>query len=202
MGVSPPLQRTTQLGLAETTTASRKPTLTEETAWRLRFVLRGVATEKGKKVDDIFVVSGNFIEDEGYEPPQGSFEQLQDASEKDPSRLKLVRSRWQLSEDPNDRKDGLWVWGLFKEPLYPFLLLKLETEAIPLSGEEGDSILPLQLFAQVDHKREDGAVILEGNTDLKVRQMETIQADLFGAATADIYEEVSIGSLSIQPLAS
>jgi hypothetical protein len=23
-------------------------------------------------------------------------------------------NRWTLSEDPNDRKDGLWIWGLFK----------------------------------------------------------------------------------------
>ena len=23
-------------------------------------------------------------------------------------------NRWTLSEDPNDRKDGLWIWGLFE----------------------------------------------------------------------------------------
>ncbi len=23
-------------------------------------------------------------------------------------------NRWKLSEDPNDRRDGLWIWGLFK----------------------------------------------------------------------------------------
>jgi hypothetical protein len=28
---------------------------------------------------------------------------------------------WTLSEDKNDRKDGLWIWGLFEEPKYPYL---------------------------------------------------------------------------------
>ena len=195
------------LGMAEITTttssSASNPTLTEETTWKLRFVLRGVSTAKRKKVDEIFVISGSFVEEEGYEPPQGSFVQKIDSAESEgPTRLKLAKSRWQLSEDPNDRKDGLWVWGLFKEPLYPFMLLKLETESIPLSGSDDDSILPLQLFAQVDHRRDDAAVILGATTELKVRQMETVQADLFGVATADIYQEVSVGSLSIQPVAS
>jgi len=183
--------------------ANRKATLTEDTLWRLRFVLRGVATAKGKKVDEIFVATGTFVEEEGYEPPQGQFVQVASTKEGADDRLQIISSRWQLSEDPEDRKDGLWIWGLFKEPLYPYLLLKLETEAVPLSGgeQQDDSILPLQLFAQVDHKRgENGEVILQGNTELKVRQMETINADPFGASQVDVYEEVSIGSLSIQPM--
>ena len=39
---------------------------------------------------------------------------------------------WQLSEDPDDKRDGLWVWGLFEEPLYPFLLVSLDSEKIGL----------------------------------------------------------------------
>ena len=31
--------------------------------------------------------------------------------------LKVKGGRWKLSEDPEDRKDGLWIWGLFQEPL-------------------------------------------------------------------------------------
>ena len=198
-------KETTSTG--STTSSSKPATLTQDTTWKLRIVLRGVSTAKGKKVDELFVVSGNFLEEEGYEPPQGSFVQQQKDGDngESSSQLKIVNSRWQLSEDPNDRKDGLWVWGLFKEPLYPFLLLNLETEALPLSGSDEDSILPLQLFAQVNHKRagdDNGAVILEGTTDLKVRQMETVKADPFGGATVDIYEEKSVGSLSIQPVMS
>ena len=35
--------------------------------------------------------------------------------------LEFGDSRGKPTEDP---KDGLWVWGLFKEPLYPFMLLQ------------------------------------------------------------------------------
>ena len=65
-----------------------------------------------------------------------------------------------------------------------------------------DFILPLQLYAQANHKRNEGAVVLEGTTELKVRQSETISADPFGASKVDIYEEVSVGTLSMQPFAS
>ena len=187
---------------------ARQPTLTPDTVWKLRLILRGVATAKGKKVDEIFVLSGSFVEEEGYEPPQGFFAQLSLSQQGDndgvEQRLQIVKSRWQLSEDPEDRKDGLWIWGLFKEPLYPFMLLQLETAAVPLVGrtdDDKDFILPLQLYAQVNHKRKDGAVLLDGTTEVKVRQMETINADPFGASKVDIYEEVSIGSLAIRPVA-
>jgi len=186
---------------SSTSLSASKKTLTEETTWRLRFVLRGVATEKGKKVDEIFQVNAHFIEEEGYEPPQGSLQVISDDNdEAPPPRFQWTQSRWQLSEDPNDRKDGLWVWGLFKEPLYPFLLLQLQTDAIPVAGTEDDKIMPLQLYAQINHKRdEEEGVILEAS-DLKVRQTETIKADPFGAATVDLVEDVNIGTISVQPM--
>lgn len=181
--------------------AASKATLTEETVWKIRFVLKGIETEKGKKVDEIFRIDANFLEEEGYEPPQGSIRQIPIETD----RLKITKSYWQLSEDPKDRKDGLWVWGLFKEPLYPFLLLKLETDAIPLTDNEHDGddsndfIKPLQLFAQIDHRRDSERGVILDASDLKVRQVETIKADPFGAAKVDVYEEVSVGTLSIQP---
>ena len=168
-----------------------KTTLTEETDWKLRLVLRSVSTTQGRKVDHVVSATVQFREEEGYEPPQGSIT----TAEGDP--LKITKSYWKLSEDPNDRKDGLWIWGLFKEPLYPFMLLQMEVDEIPLS--EDDTIQPLQLYAQINHKRDDEAgVILEAG-ELKVRQMETINADPFGVASVDVYEEVNIGTLSILP---
>ena len=175
-----------------------KTTLTEETDWNLRFVMRGVPTQKGKRVDEIFSVRAQFLEEEGYEPPQGVLKQVE--KQDDASRMKITKIRWQLSEDPNDRKDGLWVWGLFKEPLYPFLLLQLETDEIRLAAgtEDEDSIQPLQLYAQIIHKRDgDLGVVLEG-ADLKIRVQETVNADIFGVSKAELYEEESIGTLSIQ----
>lgn len=155
-------------------------TLTDETTWKLRFLLQGLPTEKGKKVNEIlFTINAKFVEEEGYEPPQGDLKQVLALDENDETsggQLKISSSRWLLSEDPNERKDGLWVWGLFKEPLYPYLLLQLETERVPLPGEDDDAIKPLKLFAQLDHQREkEVGVILKGG-DLKIREMETMKA--------------------------
>jgi hypothetical protein len=186
----------------EATATGKKSTLTEHTTWRLRFVLQGVMTKKGKKVDEIFVATCKFLEEDGYEPPQGALQQVELTSD----RLKVTASYWKLSEDPNDRKDGLWIWGLFKEPLYPFMLLQLETAAVPLSGnanadgEDVDEILPLQLYAQINHSRDsEMGVILEG-AELNVRQMETMKADPFGVSMVDVFEERNVGTLSIQVL--
>jgi hypothetical protein len=187
---------------AAATKTGKKSTLTEHTTWRLRFVLQGVMTKKGKKVDEIFVATCKFLEEDGYEPPQGALQQVELTSD----RLKVTASYWKLSEDPNDRKDGLWIWGLFKEPLYPFMLLQLETAAVPLSGytdadgEDVDEILPLQLYAQINHSRDsDSGVILQG-AELNVRQMETMKADPFGVSMVDVFEERNVGTLSIQVL--
>ena len=40
------------------------------------------------------------------------------------------KARWTLSEAEDTRGAGLWVWGLFKDPLYPFLLLQVNNEEI------------------------------------------------------------------------
>merc|ERR1712194_734220 len=133
-------------------------------------------------------------EEEGYEPPQGLLQQSfpeDSASDEDDadneqektssiSQMTVSSGRWTLSEDPEDRKDGLWIWGLFKEPLYPFLLLQFDVEKIPLPGEENDAIKPFRLFAQINHKREDnGEVVLSSVTDLSIKEKETFKADPF-----------------------
>ena len=198
----------TKSPLATTTYAptrlSLQKTLTEETTWDLRFLLQSVPTENGKKVDEFFSAKVQFVEDDGYEPPQGSLKQVFDTTSGDdegrdssPS-FKIVSSRWKLSEDPNDRKDGLWVWGLFAEPLYPFMLLQIETDKIPLPGDGSDSIKPLKLYAQINHKREkDEGVILSGGT-LNIKEAETFKADPFGAASVTLYDDVTVGNLQIQ----
>jgi hypothetical protein len=184
---------------SSSSTLSAVTTLTEETSWKLRFLLQDLPTEQGKKVNEmLFSVDAYFIEEEGYEPPQGDLKQI--FSDESETSFKVSKSRWLLSEDPTERKDGLWIWGLFKEPLYPFLLLQLETERVPLPGEEGDAIKPLKLFAQLNHQREkEVGVVLKGG-ELKVREMETLKADPFGASTIEVYEEVSIGKLNIEPM--
>jgi len=205
-------RRTMALAAGSATTSTA--TLTDSTTWTMRMNLENLPTVKGKKVDGIYVVKAKFIEEEGYEPPQGLLEQCfikKDAIDDETSESEgekrtlpsssqmIIRSgRWTLSEDPNDRKDSLWIWGLFKEPLYPFLLLQFDVEEITLSGEDQDAIKPFTLFAQINHKRGDnGEVILSSVTDLTVREKETYKADPFGAAKIDLYENVVVGKLQI-----
>lgn len=191
-------KRTTALHASKATAIA---TLTPETTWRLRFSLNGVPTKNGRKVGELFNVDVQFTEDEGYEPPQGDITQILPSDSDEVPYLKVTNGRWQLSEDPEDRKDGLWIWGLFKEPLYPYMLLTIETDAYKLPGEEADVINPLTLYAQINHKRDKdtGNVELDAST-LNIREIESIKADPFGAAKVDIYEEVKCGQLSLRPL--
>jgi len=219
---------------ASSSATSSMPTLTEDTVWNLRMALNNLPTEKGKKTDRIFSIQAKFIEEIGYEPPQGIIQQIFSISEDIgltteenvidgdsetqtrttkvgaetsatttafTTQMKIRSGRWSLSEDPNDRKDSLWIWGLFKEPLYPFLLLQFEIDSICLPGEEKDSIKPFQLYAQINHKRGDnGEVILSLVSDINIRQKETMKADPFGAATIDIYEDTPVGQIQLQPM--
>jgi len=181
--------------------------------------LNNLPTEKGKKTDRIFSFQAKFMEEIDYEPPQGIIQQIFSKSEdreendidgdretktrttKDEAQMKIRSGRWSLSEDPNDRKDSLWIWGLFKEPKYPFLLLQIEMDSIFLSGEEKDSIKPFVLYAQINHKRGDnGEVILSLVSDINVRQKETMKADPFGASLVDVYEDTPVGKIQLQPM--
>jgi len=189
------------------------PSLTEDTTWRLRFALNNVPTQNGRKVGELFVVHLQFIEEEGFEPPQGIVRQVfpdgapestDETGESSPNAAaptaKITGGRWKLSEDPDDRKDGLWIWGLFKEPLYPFLLLQIETGAYPIDGMEGDCLKPLVLYAQVDHKRDKGTGEVElGVAALNLREIEQMKADPFGAAKVEVFEEVKVGQLTLRP---
>eukprot|EP00536_Pseudo-nitzschia_multiseries_P000274 jgi/Psemu1/282216/fgenesh1_pg.4_\ len=211
VGVAPS-GRGRSVALAAESATTSKATLTEETTWTMRMNLENLPTTKGKRTGGIYVVQAQFVEEEGYEPPQGNLKQIfsksdesaDDADEEETaspssSQMTISSGRWTLSEDPEDRKDSLWIWGLFKEPLYPFLLLQFEVEEMTLPGEEKDSIQPFKLFAQINHKRGDnGEVILASVTDLTVREKETIKADPFGAAKLDLFENVVVGKLQLQ----
>ncbi|KAL7551429.1 hypothetical protein ACHAWF_014623 [Thalassiosira exigua] len=201
----------TALSMAQAASGVRKTTLTDETTWRVRLLLNDVTTAKGKKLDgQLFVLEGSFLEEDGYEPPQGSFrtkpKQSAEGEEGAPSAmtLEVKSSYWKLSEDPDDPKDGLWVWGLFKEPLYPYMLLQMETEELALpsssgSGEDGDgdSIPPLKLYARISHARSNEAGVELQAANLNVRVLERVQLP---GASVDLYEEEPVGQISFQPL--
>jgi hypothetical protein len=185
-------------------------TLTKDTTWRLRFALNSVPTRNGRKVGELFVVDVQFIEDEGFEPPQGSIVQVQKKTNDDDDEisslnveyLKILNGRWKLSEDPEDRKDGLWVWGLFKEPLYPYLLLQLETDEYNLpNSDPADAVQPLALYAQINHSRDkDSGNVELGTSVLNLREVELMKADPFGASMVEIFEDVNVGQLTLRPV--
>ena len=225
-------------GIETTTSVSSLPTLSSDTTWMIRLTLRNIKTQQGRTItNQMYVINGKFIPEENYEPPQGSFVQQptsttttpteattttvavpsSSASASSDSTMQITSSRWILSEDPNDRKDGLWIWGLFQQPLYPYLLLSLETKPIEIrnSGDTLDYIPALQLYVQLDHNcnRDTGSVSLlkkrtssdstttssGSNYELMIRQKEIIAADPLSLSKVEIYEEVSIGTISIQP---
>ena len=99
---------------------------------------------------------------------------------------------WQLSEDPEDKRDGLWVWGLFEEPLYPFLLVSLDSEEIGLP--EGG-----RLALQLGHKSRptEGEALLSSGT-VAVRRKENVAADRMGLSRAALDVDTNIGTVSAQ----
>ncbi|CAN0451057.1 unnamed protein product, partial [Ectocarpus sp. 12 AP-2014] len=105
-----------------------------------------------------------FDEEINFEPPQGSLEVIED----NPYFTQQAgKARWTLSEAEDTRGAGLWVWGLFKDPLYPFLLLQVNNLEI-VSG--GAKIAPGRLYVKVDHRRDDelGPTLKSGTVGVKI----------------------------------
>ena len=99
---------------------TKRALLDSSTLWRISLTL----TKSGcKSIEAIARV--RFIEDRNYEPPQGRLFVEDDFNGLIKVDEKGYAGSWTLSEDKDDRKDGLWIWGLFQEPKYPFLYFSL-----------------------------------------------------------------------------
>ena len=140
-----------------------------------------------------------FSEDEGFEPPQGTLF-VEDCVPAGVLREGEQSARWTLSEDPEDRKDSLWIWGLFSDPLYPFILFELEL-AGPLAITPEKSLPAGPLYFQVDHRRKDGAVQL-GEGPIKYKIFEKVAADLVGLSDLTYGEPVGCGTARFLDTAS
>ena len=148
--------------------------------WRLNFALPGYDTRTS--------VIAEFDDLVGYEPPQGQLMLVDDEGGR------RAAGSWKLSEDPEDKKDGLWVWGLFEEPLYPFLLLALDSDQIGLP--EGG-----RLAVQMGHKARPGEdQQLLGSGSVAVRRKESVAADRMGISKAVLDMDTNIGTVSAQPV--
>lgn len=167
---------------------SGKRSLTPECKWGLKMDLTAPRTS-GKYASVTTTV--RFSEEDGFEPPQG-FMTVDSCLPGGTLTLGQQKTRWLLSEDPEDRKDSLWIWGLFKEPLYPFILFELEL-AEPLEICDGVAIPAGTLYFQVNHRRKDGEVKLgEGTICYKVASEQG--ADLLGLSDFTYNEPVPCGT--------
>ena len=179
-------------------TEATSPTLSGN-PWRLALSLT-LPDTAGNIVSRSMAMTVNFVVDEGYEPPQGRIVPVTNSDDASIFVDASARSRWQLSEDPDDRRDGFWIWGLFEEPLYPFLLFNICFNDISLPGD-GEVIPGFTMFSQIDHlcDRKTGSVTLKEGI-ATVRVMKTVNADLAGLATAEIAESQTVGNIRFTPL--
>ena len=172
--------------LAALCSSSTKASLDINTQWRL-----SVKLKTDRAPNPVSLAANIAFEAEvDYEPPQGTIRILSCTPE---SALdKEQKARWSLSEDPDDRKDSLWIWGLFKEPLYPFLLFSLPTQELGLP-EELDQIPGGRLYFQVSHRRDPSAGVLLGSGTVSYRLDQSLSADLVGLSDFTYREAISCG---------
>ena len=176
--------------------------LTAETTWRCKLSL--------DKLREPIIASILFRPDDNFEPPQGTLELTQCLPEailpptpryKPPSDQFRPRPptgpqppRWTLSEDPDDRKDSLWIWGLFKEPLYPFILFSLPCGALEL--DDGSTLPAGALYIQASHRRDPQLGTLLGEGVVSYRVDQSLQADLVGLSDFTYSEPITCGTCS------
>lgn len=127
----------------------------------------------------------------GYEPPQGLI-RVESSLPEDALQLGEVDSRWTLSEDPDDRKDSLWIWGLFKEPLYPFILFQVPCLGIDFPN--GKRIPPGLLYIQAEHRRHPTEGLRLGDGIVTYRVAQSLNADLVGLSDFTYNEPIECGT--------
>lgn len=183
---------------------SRKATLDQNQLWRLTIRLEKQGFSSVEAIARV-----RFIEYRNIEPPGGRI-----FVEDDYNGFLRVDEKgygafaYTLSEDKDDRKDGLWIWGLFEEPKYPYLYFSLAvwSSVILTSGEEesvwNDTFGELtgnKLDIRFDHYREDGNVFLKNGQITFTPQNEKVKL-AFGAGEVNVGEPTVCGKVSIEPV--
>ncbi|XRB14982.1 hypothetical protein RI054_09g48220 [Pseudoscourfieldia marina] len=155
-----------------------KATLDATTTWVMRTKMKDDESANATRVV--------FDCDEGYEPPQGVVRTVDDGTE---------LGRWLLCEDPDAKSEnpldggGLWIFGLFDEPLYPFLVFTYVDDA------------GVELRAKVPHGRgkRRGTVLDGGFLTRKVTA--NVNADQFGMSRVDVVvRREGVGEVHLKPV--
>lgn len=181
---------------------SAKSTLDESTLWRIKLKLQ----KQGFK-ESSAIVRVRFIEARGYEPPQGRIFVEDDLNGVVNCDDKGYSGTWTLSEDKNDRKDGLWIWGLFEEPKYPYLYFYLDifNSTILASGEEepifgGDGVPNNRLNIRLSHNRDPIKGVILSNGEMTYQMTEFMKADPFGiGGQVNVGDIINAGKIDIRP---
>lgn len=176
--------------------------LTESTLWRLNISLKKEGQDK--RIDAVARV--RFVETPGYEPPSGKVFVQDDFNGLFRVNEKGFACNWGLSEDREDRKDGLWIWGLFDVPKYPFLYLNLNIfDSIVLPNGEEEKIpwdIPgSTLYCRFNHVNEkETGVVLDGAT-MTYQLDEFTKADPFGVGgQVKVGDFISAGTITLTPV--
>ena len=160
-----------------------KATLDEHSLWRVNFTFK----KDGSKTQTA-AIRVRMLEARGYEPPQGRVFVEDDFNGLIKTDEKGYSGVWQLSEDKDDRKDGLWIWGLFEEPKYPFLYFYLDVydDIVLPSGEkepiysDGTTIPRGRLNLRFSHSRDPEKGVVLTNGQMTYQQEELRKADPLG----------------------
>ena len=130
-----------------------------------------------------------FDVDEGYEPPQGVV-RVVNADDSG-----IVGGRWTLAEDPDAARDnpldngGVWFWGLFDAPLYPFLVVN-----VTLPNDAG----AVRLKIPHGRGKKRGAVLEPGEVSRAVTA--DVAADQFGLSRATVVvDRAIVGTAELTP---
>jgi hypothetical protein len=180
-------------------------TLDQRTPWQLSISLR----RPGQSKLDV-AVRVRFVEKGGYEPPQGRiFVESDSLGLLVTDEMGWAEGSWTLSEDKDDRRWGLWVQGLFEEPLYPYLYLSVGVkDAVVLASSQvegvfgGEGVPGKRLYFRFNHVRNKGEVTLSDG-QVTYKTVEMIKADPLGlGGMVNAGEIMPAGVVQIQPLLS
>ena len=176
--------------------------LNSKTLWRMQIAL--IDSKTGERVESVSRI--RFIEEAGFEPPSGKM-----YVESDSAALLRVNDNgfacnWSLGEDKNDKKDGLWIWGLFKEPKYPFLYFNVNIFDNIISLDEEERALPFEgpgsrLYCRLNHAFSSENGVQLDNAILTYKTNELAKADPLGwGGSINVGDELPAGTLVLTPV--